>query len=95
MSGKGREKTSLILSVVGGNDWRKVRLVAQGAPRLRKVRPLRKWVRLCANVLKCAQTFVEARKVFPLHHPPLKAQLPDAQGSVDEGIVVGIPSVQR
>jgi hypothetical protein len=50
---------------------------------------------VCANVRRCAQMFVEARKVFPLHHPPLKAQRPDAQGSVDEGIVVGIPSVQR
>ena len=49
-----------------GNGWRKVRLIAPRAPRLRKVRLLRKWLRLCANVQKCAQMFVEARKVFPL-----------------------------
>jgi hypothetical protein len=49
----------------------------------------------CGNGCGCAQMFIEARKVFPLHHLPLKAQRPDVQGSVDEGIVVGIPSVQR
>ena len=49
-----------------GDGWCKVRLIAQHVSRLRKVRLLRKRVRLCANVHRCAQMFVVACKVFPL-----------------------------
>ena len=40
---------------------------AQGAPCWRKVCLLRKRVRLCTNVHRCAPMFVVACKVFPLH----------------------------
>ena len=79
-----------------GAGWCKVRLVVQCVSHLCKVRLLQKQLQLCTNVHRCAQMFVVACKVFPLHHPPPpKAQCPDVQGSVAAGIVVRIRSVQR
>ena len=49
-----------------GDGWCKVRLIAQRAPRLCKVRLLWKRLQLCVNVHRCAQMFIVACKVFPL-----------------------------
>ena len=51
-----------------GDGWREVRLIAQCAPRLRKVCLLWKHLQLCVNVHRCVQMFIVACKVFPLQH---------------------------